>query len=260
MTSPVSVVMAVYNGRKYLSTQVTSLLADLQPLDEVVVVDDASSDGSREWLLSLGEPRVRLHCNTTNQGVRRSFEQALKLSTNDIVFLCDQDDDWLPGKRAAFVDAFRRDPECIVVISDAQIIDGESRMFADSFMRTHGGFSRGFWANLYHNRYLGCAMAVRRRLVIAALPFPTYVPMHDMWLGMLGCLLGHVVYLPVPWLRYRRHASNVSPSSRQSWQRVLVWRMNLLRAFGSRLATLAARRVRDAMRSTSSKCKSHSPL
>jgi glycosyltransferase involved in cell wall biosynthesis len=247
MTLPVSVVMAVHNGHQFLSTQVTSLLADLQPQDEIIVVDDASTDGSHEWLVSLGEPRVRLHRNMTNQGVRRSFEKGLRLSTNDIVFLCDQDDDWLPGKRAAFVDAFNRDPDCVVVISDAQLIDGDSRMFANSFMRTRGGFRRGFWANFYRNRYLGCAMAVRRRLLSAALPIPTYVPMHDMWLGMLGCLLGRVVYLPEPWLRYRRHASNVSPSSRQSWWRVLTWRMNLLRAVTMRFANLAVRRAREVL-------------
>jgi glycosyltransferase involved in cell wall biosynthesis len=249
----VSVVMAVYNGRQFLSTQVASLLADLRPQDEVIVVDDASVDGTYEWLLSLAEPRIRLHRNTKNRGVRASFQRGLALATSDIVFLCDQDDDWLPGKRAAFVDAFGRDPDCLVVISDAQLIDGKSRVFADSFMRTRGGFHRGFWANLYRNRYLGCAMAVRRRLLLAALPIPPYVPMHDMWLGMLGCLLGGILYLPEPWLRYRRHSSNVSPSSRQSWRRILVWRLNLLRAVTIRLATLAFRRFRQIVQSAASK-------
>ena len=249
----VSVVMAVYNGRQFLSTQVASLLADLCPQDEVIVVDDASVDGTYEWLLSLAEPRIRLHRNTKNWGVRTSFQRGLALATNDIVFLCDQDDDWLPGKRAAFVDAFSRDPDCLVVISDAQIIDGESQVFADSFMRTRGGFHRGFWANFYRNRYLGCAMAVRQRLLLAALPIPPYVPMHDMWLGMLGCLLGGVLYLPEPWLRYRRHSSNVSPSSRQSWRRILAWRLNLLRAVTVRLTTLALRRFRQMVRSALSK-------
>lgn len=242
MSVSISVVMAVYNGRHYLPMQAASLLADLQPHDEVIIVDDGSTDGSPEWLLALGDPRVRLHRNGHNQGVRRTFERGLSLSTNDIIFLCDQDDEWLPGKRAAFVDAFGRDPGCLVIVSDAELIDGDSHLVASSFMGTLGGFRSGFWANFYRNRYLGCAMAIRRRVLVAALPIPNGVPMHDMWLGMLGCLFGHVAYLPEPWLRYRRHASNVSPSSRQPWLRVLAWRVGLLGAVTMRLAGLAVRR------------------
>ena len=252
MKSAVTVVMAVYNGGGFLSCQVGSLLADLQPQDEIVVIDDASTDGSHDWLTRLGDPRIRVHRNPTNQGVRRAFESALSLAMNDIVFLCDQDDEWLPGKRAAFVEAFARDAGCLVVVSDAQLIDAESHVFGESFMHTRGGFRSGFWANFVRNRYLGCAMAVRRSLLAAALPIPNRAPMHDMWLGMLGCLLGRVTYLPQPWLRYRRHSSNVSPSSRQPWRRVLAWRLNLLCAVTIRLAALARRRIQRSGRAPGS--------
>lgn len=248
----VSVVMAAYNGRQFLPTQVASLLENLQPQDEVIVVDDGSVDGTYEWLLSLGDARLQLHRNTTNQGVRASFQRGLALATNDIIFLCDQDDEWLPGKRAAFVEAFARDAGCLVVVSDAQLIDAESHVFGESFMHTRGGFRSGFWANFVRNRYLGCAMAVRRSLLAAALPIPNRAPMHDMWLGMLGCLLGRVTYLPQPWLRYRRHSSNVSPSSRQPWRRVLAWRLNLLCAVTIRLAALARRRIQRSGRAPGS--------
>lgn len=249
MSAPISVVMAVYNGRRFLSHQVSTLLSDLQDGDELVVIDDASTDGSADWLLSLQEPRLRLHRNARNLGVLRSFERGLTLASNDVVFLCDQDDEWRPGKRAAYVEAFDCDPACLVIVSDAQVMDADSRVIADSFMQTRGGFRRDFWANFYRNRYLGCAMAVRRRLLAAALPIPGYVPMHDMWLGMLGCLLGRVTYLPRPWLRYRRHGTNVSPAHRQGWWCMLMWRANLLRAITLRLGVLFLRRLREAIAS-----------
>jgi glycosyltransferase involved in cell wall biosynthesis len=198
ISSSVSVVMAVYNGRRFLAEQLTSLLADLQPCDELIVVDDSSTDESFAMLQSLGDIRVKLVRNDSNQGVRRSFERGLRMATNEVIFLCDQDDLWRAGKRRAFLEAFDDDELCLVVISDASLIDAESRRIANSFMEGRGGFRSGFWSNVVRNRYLGCAMAVRRRLLTAALPIPSHVPMHDMWLGILGGRLGHVAYLRTP--------------------------------------------------------------
>jgi glycosyltransferase involved in cell wall biosynthesis len=231
--------MAVYNGRRFLDEQLTSLLADLEPCDELIVVDDSSTDGSFAMLQSLGDIRVKLVRNDGNQGVRRSFERGLRMATNEVIFLCDQDDLWRAGKRRAFVEAFDDDEHCLVVVSDASLIDAESRPIADSFMEGRGGFRSGFWSNVVRNRYLGCAMAVRRRLLTAALPIPSRVPMHDMWLGILGGRLGHVAYLPDSWIAYRRHGDNVTPSSRRGWGQILVWRLQLLRALTTRLVALA---------------------
>ena len=238
----VSVVMAVHNGRRFLPEQLSSLLADLQPCDEVIVIDDASSDGSGEWIESAADARVRVHRHAANCGVQRSFQHGLSLATRDVVFLCDQDDCWVAGKRSAFINAFARNPLCLVALSDAQVIDGESRLVASSFMKGRGGFRAGFWANVWRNRYLGCAMAVRRNLLSMALPIPAAAPMHDMWLGILGAMLGHVVYLPHPWIQYRRHGANLSPESRRAWWRVIAWRVGLLYA-------LAIRRIGIALRS-----------
>ena len=239
ISSSVSVVMAVYNGRRFLAEQLTSLLADLQPCDELIVVDDSSTDESFAMLQSLGDIRVKLVRNDSNQGVRRSFERGLRMATNEVIFLCDQDDLWRAGKRRAFLEAFDDDELCLVVISDASLIDAESRRIANSFMEGRGGFRSGFWSNVVRNRYLGCAMAVRRRLLTAALPIPSHVPMHDMWLGILGSRLGHVTYLPDSWIAYRRHGGNVTPSSRRGWGQMLVWRLQLLRALTIRLLALA---------------------
>jgi len=244
--------MAVYNGSRFLSEQLTSLVADLQAGDEVIVVDDASTDDSFALLQSLCDNRIKLVRNDANQGVLRSFERGLRMATNEVVFLCDQDDQWRAGKRRAFVEAFEDDELCLVVISDASLIDAESRQVADSFMASRGGFRNGFWSNVIRNRYLGCAMAVRRRLLAAALPIPPHVPMHDKWLGILGGCLGNVVYLPESWIAYRRHGGNVTPSSRRGWRQMLIWRLRLLRALITRLAALAIDTNRNGLMRESS--------
>lgn len=225
---PVSVVMATYNGERFLSMQVESILADLKLQDELVIVDDASSDKTIDILRAVADPRICIVPRKINQGVRRTFEEAIRRASNEIIFLCDQDDIWLPGKRSAFLAAFAESPRCIVVISDAQVIGAEGAIVAQSFMKTRGGFRSNFFSTLMRNRYLGCAMAIRRSLLSTALPIPDSVPMHDMWLGSVGSLIGDVIYLPTPYIQYRRHDANLSPARRQSFARMLKWRIMML--------------------------------
>jgi glycosyltransferase involved in cell wall biosynthesis len=243
MSEPsVSVVMATHNGLRFLPTQIASVLGQLRGSDELIVIDDASSDGTWQWLSDRPQPRVRLHRNARNLGVIGAFERALALARNPIVFLCDQDDVWLEGKRDAVVQTFERHANAMVVVSDAQVIDATGRIALDSFMHTRGGFRGSLASTLWRNRYLGCAMAVRREVAIAAAPIPRFVPMHDMWLGVVGRVLGGVRYLPQPLLQYRRHEGNVSPASRREWPRILAWRLQLLAALCQRLPRLLRQR------------------
>ncbi len=235
---PVSVVMAVYNGERFLAPQVESVLAQLQPHDELLIIDDASTDSSPRWLAQLDDARVHIVRQPCNAGVLESFEAGLRRARHELVFLCDQDDLWLPGKRDAVVAEFERDARTLIVVSDAEVIDAHDRVIAPSFMATRHGFKGRFHHTLVRNRYLGCAMAVRRELIDAALPIPAGVPMHDMWLGALGSVLGRVRYIARPLIRYRRHGGNLSPSQRQTWSRMVRWRWALLKAVVNRIGRI----------------------
>jgi glycosyltransferase involved in cell wall biosynthesis len=220
--------MAVFNGREFLREQVDSVLVQLEPGDELLVIDDASTDEGLVALLALALPQVRILTNPRNIGVVRSFERGLALARHEVVFLCDQDDVWLPGKRAAYAAEFERDGAVCVVISDCEVIDAEGKVTAASFMASRGGFDGSLMGTLWRNRYIGCAMAVRRSLLPITLPFPATVPMHDMWLGAMGAIFGRVVYLPQPYQRYRRHSRNLTPiRSQRRWLQLLHWRISL---------------------------------
>ncbi len=231
----VSVVMATYNGMQYLPNQLQSILAELQTDDELIIVDDGSQDGTPEFLASLTSPLVNIVLNKENIGVFGSFERGILLSSRDVIFLSDQDDVWLPGKRSAYIAAFEQDPKVLIVISDAEVIDGQDRLVAPSFMDTRGGFDGSIIGTLFRNRYLGCAMAIRRSVLVDALPIPSYVPMHDMWFGVIGYMTGKVVYLSTPLLQYRRHNGNITPASPQPLPRMILWRINLLLALCFRI-------------------------
>lgn len=239
--------MATYNGLGHLDEQLDSLLGALASGDELVVVDDASTDGTWERLRQLGDTRVRLHRNPANLGVRASFERALALAQFDVILLADQDDVWERDKRDRLLEPFLADAGVMVAISDASLIDGSGRRFADSFMATRGGFDGSLAGTLVRSRFLGCAMAVRRDVLGLALPIPARAPMHDMWLGVVGGVLGRVVYVDAPLLRYRRHGGNVSPARSPSRLQALRWRIGLVVALALRLAVRTfVRRARPA--------------
>lgn len=241
-SAPISVAMATHNGSRFLRAQLESVIDELLDGDEIVVVDDASTDSTASELADCTWPRTRILRNANNLGVIRSFERALGASRERIVFLCDQDDIWLPGKRRSIVEAFERDPNVSVVLSDAQLIDENGQVTAESFMAQRGGFAGGFWSTLHKNRFLGCTMAVRRDVLDAALPIPPGVPMHDMWLGIVAGACGTVRFLPQPLIQYRRHSNNVTPLKRRSLSRVIQDRIALLLASAPRLLSLRWRR------------------
>jgi glycosyltransferase involved in cell wall biosynthesis len=228
--------MSTYNGSRYLREQVESILLQLGPMDELVVVDDGSSDDSVAVLQRLGDERIRLHCNDRNLGPIRSFERALGLAKGEIVFLADQDDVWLTGKVQAMVAAL---DGAELVVSDCHVVDQAlGELHPSFFARQRSG--PGLLRNLARNSFLGCCMALRRELLQFALPFPARVPMHDWWLGLIGQAFGRVVFLAQPLMLYRRHGANTSTAgqaSTASWSTRIRWRLWLVSA-------LAARKVR----------------
>src|SRR5262245_50643848 len=73
----ISVCMATFNGERYLAEQVRSILSELGPDDELVVVEDCSTDSTPALLRSFGDPRIKVYGNDRNRGVNYSFGRAL---------------------------------------------------------------------------------------------------------------------------------------------------------------------------------------
>ncbi len=202
--------LAVFNGSEFLPQQLESLLANLCPGDEIIAVDDVSTDDSVAILKGCAWPDLRIIRHDRNQGVFATFETALRAARNDIIFLCDQDDVWIPGKRDAFVCEFEADADCKAVVSDVEVIDGEGKVLLESFMATRNGFQGDPISTFCRNRFLGCAMAIHRSILGLALPVPSVVPMHDMWLGIMAGISGNVRYIDRVLMQYRRHGANTS--------------------------------------------------
>lgn len=237
----ISVCVASFNGQQWIELQIRSVLAQLDDSDEVVIVDDASTDQTLEVISSICDARIRTFRNEHNLGVIKTFEKSVRLARGDILFLCDQDDIWYSNKISHFMSAFEHHPEVTLVLSDAHIIDVSGNIIADSFFALRGGFNFGVLRNLVKNRFLGCTMAFRGEMIKLFLPFPANIPMHDVWIGVINEFHGKTLYLHEPLIGYRRHERNVTSLARKSVMQVLVWRWFLV-------SNLLIRVVRNTLR------------
>lgn len=208
MHARISVCLASYNGGKYIRQQLESILGQLSADDEVVVSDDSSTDNTLEVVREFGDHRIRVLSGNTFYSPTYNFENALRHATGDIIVLSDQDDLWLENRVALIREKFATPPHrCYLLVTDGIVVDEHDQVLHDSIFKVIGAGS-GLVKNLWNNRYMGCCMAFTRELLEAAIPFPRNLPMHDMWLGQLCEWVGVTEFLPVPAIRYRKHASS----------------------------------------------------
>jgi glycosyltransferase involved in cell wall biosynthesis len=209
----ISVCMATYNGERFLSEQVKSILSQLGDNDELIISDDHSTDNTANIINDIGDPRIHFQLNSGKSGIIGNFENAINTARGDYIFLADQDDIWHEEKVERFLKYFKLGYN--VIVSDAIIIDENNHKIGDSFFSKRNS-GKGFFKNLLQNTYLGCCMAFDRHLVQKALPFPPNIAMHDIWIGLVAELFVKSIFINDKLISYRRHGENFSPAGEKS--------------------------------------------
>jgi glycosyltransferase involved in cell wall biosynthesis len=102
---PASVVIPAYNAAATIARTVDSVLVQVPPVDEVVVVDDGSRDGTADHVPP--DPRVRV-VRQANGGEAAARNRGIAEARSDLVLFVDADDVWLPGHVASVADLYRR--------------------------------------------------------------------------------------------------------------------------------------------------------
>lgn len=210
-----SVCMATCNGGRWVRDQLSSILAQLGPDDEVVVSDDASTDDTVALVRSFADPRVRILDSPGFRSPTRNFEHALRDARGDLVALSDQDDVWLEGRVKLLRELLSRPGPAVRLVALDALVTDEAGAVTDRSLFRKIGARPGLLKNVYDNSYVGACLAFTRPLLDVALPFPPSIPMHDMWLGLLAEIFGEVEFVPVPMLAYRRHGANATSFRRE---------------------------------------------
>ncbi len=217
-----SVVVATFDGEQHLPEQLRSLVEQRRPPDEVVVVDDASSDGTMaivERFAASAPFPVEVVRHDAHRGTSATFAEGLARAAGDVLLYCDQDDRWHPDKVAVVVERMAAQPDALLAFSDSHLVDVDGRQTHRSRWWLAGFGPRQVQAlerdplglMLARQVVAGCTAAIRRELLPALLPFPEGVHpalgdmVYDRWTSLLAAAAGPVLAIDVPLLDYRIH-------------------------------------------------------
>jgi glycosyltransferase involved in cell wall biosynthesis len=226
--------MATYNGEKYIKRQLDSILKQLRLNDEVIIVDDCSTDNTTNILDNINDIRVKVYKNESNLGFLAAFEKSINFSTGDIIFLSDQDDIWMDNKVERLLEIFRTS-KADILFHDAIIIDANKNILYHSFSEIRK-INTSAIKNFIFNSYTGCCMAFRSKVKNIILPIPADAIYHDRWIGIMGSLFNmNIEFMEEKLIYYVRHGENVSPLSKRSLAVIIVDRIRLAKAIVNRV-------------------------
>lgn len=214
----VHIVLATYNGGKYLEEQLDSLLSQTYPDFRIEICDDGSTDNTIAIVQEYKkkDSRIFLHRNEENLGYVKNFMHGIRRSDSPYIMLCDQDDIWNPDKieitLAAMQEAEKENPDVpILVFTDAMNYDSDSRKETGRFhINSHLDTKRVDTAHLFmENKCIGCTVMLNRQILPYLTEIPEGIRVHDWWLALICSHFGNVVYLDKPTLLYRQHSGNM---------------------------------------------------
>lgn len=221
-TNLVVVLLATFNGSRYLQQQLDSIAAQTHSHWRLIVADDGSRDDTLAIVESFSKDhpdRVRLLRNGPVGSPRENFFRLLRVADPAPYFaFCDQDDIWSADKldrllrRCQQIETQHSDQPCLVY-SDLAVVDAQLGLLNPSFMtqvraRPH---DITYKTLLAENAIPGCAMLFNAALadVFRAREFDsTRAIMHDWWIALLASAVGHISYVSTALVSYRQHATN----------------------------------------------------
>ncbi|MBQ7956647.1 MAG: glycosyltransferase family 2 protein [Clostridia bacterium] len=229
----ISVALAAYKGEKFIEEQLDSILFQLKENDEIIVSDDLPGGETEQIVRAFAQKDARVkYIEGPRKGLIKNFENAIKNCTGDYIFLCDQDDVWLPDKVEQVTEKF--DEGFSLVLHNAMVTDTSLKITDTSFFTSHGT-KTGFLANILKNSYMGCCMAFKSELCGKILPFAEDIPMHDQWIGLIAEKSGKVCLIEKPLILYRRHGNNMT-GGKTSLKQKIIWRISIVQKVLKRLS------------------------
>ena len=222
MKQRISVVMATYNGTRFLSEQLDSLFAQTRIMDELIIYDDASNDDTLSILRDYQHRYpsiIKIFIQKQRVGYIRNFADALRMSEGEFIFLCDQDDIWSPDKIRYMVTWLSAHPQAACLNSTAEYVNEngsllktppQPAMVIDEYREI------SFSEILKHNISMGCTMAFRKEIRDIYLQTSTFTSTHDWEINMIAAMRHGLFYVNQPLIRYRIHDANTTGNDRMN--------------------------------------------
>lgn len=256
MTRPLTVTVAIttYNQARFLERTLQSVFAQTRPPDEVVVVDDGSTDSTPE-LLQRYDARVRV-VRQPNGGIARARNRAVREATGDMVALLDGDDLWKPEKLERCLEAARLEPAAVIVNDVETISEDGQQVLVSHPLRDYlldqvgspGPVLRQFWENLVKTSFIWTTsqVLVDRQLYLAVgMSNPRFRISSDYDLYLRLAARAKFLVIPEVLTQWRQHATSASGAGADrglNWTREIV---KILRDQAARSGPAASARLRE---------------
>ena len=208
----ISVVMAVYNGERYLRQAIDSILTQTWTDFEFLIVNDGSTDQSRKIAASYGDARIRIIDNAENIGLTRSLNRALSLARGEFIARQDADDVAHQTRLEKQVQFLRKHPAVALLGGQAQTIDQYGHIQAGG--KTHMPHEAAAirWRLLFNNAFVHTSVMFRRDPVWTTLGGydEAYPRTQDFELWSRVAAQYEVGNLPDVVVDYRKHTGSVT--------------------------------------------------
>ncbi len=253
MYTKISVVLASYNGERFIEEQLESIASQSTPPDEVIIKDDASTDSTaqkvRDFIEKNSLPGWRIEVNSENRGWKRGFRDLIEEASGDLIFLSDQDDIWKPDKIKHMRKAMESDPRIMVLSSNYEPLymspsaPRMNRFYTDPYGSDH--IEKVKMDRLWlETRRSGAAMCLNSGVKEFFLSSWSEGFAHDRLLQGIGTALGGFYILNEVLSLHRVHDSNNTPSNEHA-RKV---RMGILKEYveiSERILSLDPEQIKD---------------
>lgn len=208
----VSSIIPAYNARRFIARALESALCQDVSRSEVVVVDDGSTDGTRELVASYAPRGVRLICRDVRGGAAAARNTGLNAAAGEFIAFLDADDEWLPGKISKQLAIIANRPGMSFVSCRANLIDEHGVDTGDIYRGASPAIGAEGWRTLLaHPCVATPSVLARRSSILAAGAFNKWLPVaedQDLWIRL--ALMGEVGYIPETLVRVHSTPNSLS--------------------------------------------------
>ena len=205
-TIKISVALATYNGSRYITEQLDSILSQTMYVDEIIICDDKSSDDTVKIINQYIKEKnlsdvISLHVSERNLGYASNFMKAVKMTAGDYIFFCDQDDIWTKQRVQQMVDIMNSNSKILLLGSEferftvshsaPQVPKWELAKFKGDNSVEHLKYSP---ENIFIGCQ-GCTMCVRRSLLDKTLNYWYSGWAHDEFVWKMALCLDGLYFL-----------------------------------------------------------------
>ena len=216
MNPKIEILLATYNGEKYVGEQIDSIINQTYNNWELLIRDDNSKDRTLEILKEYEKKDKRIKViedKKGNLGFVKNFEELLNNSKEDWVMFSDQDDYWLENKIEKYVAILNTSSEDILkkpmlIHSNSFICDDNLEIIKDEFINSK--IANKYNEDDFYFAYFvqGSTVLINRAIIDLALPFSKNVTVHDRYFHLLAEFFGKRIFINESLIKYRQHSNN----------------------------------------------------